>query len=209
MSSQRRLPEVPVTSCFSRRLSVISRFDPGCFQTAACARTQRSIKGLLCCDLSRSSWLWNSMAHYSMCLGGQSKIVEESGQDGRVGDSELTSSCRHTKLTAIWEQLSMRTTREGVQKRFPQLKTQRRNQQYEQEEQTHSVVRTHPPGLVGHKWEGMSQSQEVLPKEQRVQAYKGWSLGSLYTRKTSPRTSGFENQGTYVQRASEFQSPDS
>ena len=34
---------------------------------------------------------------------------------------------------------------------------------------------------------------EVLPKEQRVQAYKGLSLGS-YTRKTSPRTSGFENQ---------------
>lgn len=46
-----------------------SRFDPGFFQTAACARTQREAdKGLLCSDLSRSSWLWNSMAHYFMCL---------------------------------------------------------------------------------------------------------------------------------------------
>ena len=41
--------------------------------------------------------------------------------------------------------------------------------------------------------EGMSQSQ-VLPKEQRVQAYKGLSLGS-YTRKTSPEHLALKTKG--------------
>ena len=53
-------------------------------------------------------------------------------------------------------------------------------------------------GLIPLDWWAMNGRNvtitEVLPKEQRVQAYKGLSLWS-YTRKTRPRTSGFENQG--------------